>query len=138
MALFFEDNRVLHTLILVFVYIFSRIMLFQIFIPFLLALQVSSENVHTYHSRVILEGVAELSQISLRDAHVLPKLFSYEIRRPIAVYFRCICYLSFSRLLRHPRKNVRGAILLFCPGHHTRHHLENVKMLFYRLFHTLS
>jgi hypothetical protein len=32
--------------------------------------------IHTYHSRFIPEGVAEASQI-LRDAHVLPKLFSY-------------------------------------------------------------
>jgi hypothetical protein len=30
--------------------------------------------IHTYHSRFILEGVAEASQIFLRDAHVLPKL----------------------------------------------------------------
>jgi hypothetical protein len=27
---------------------------------------------HTYHSRFILEGVAEVSQIFLRDAYVLP------------------------------------------------------------------
>jgi hypothetical protein len=33
---------------------------------------------HTYHSRFIPEGVAEASQIFLRDAHVLPKLVSYE------------------------------------------------------------
>jgi hypothetical protein len=33
---------------------------------------------HTYHSRFILEGVAEASQIFLREAHVLPKLLSYE------------------------------------------------------------
>jgi hypothetical protein len=30
------------------------------------------------HSRFILEGVADVSQIFLRDAHVLPKLLSYE------------------------------------------------------------
>jgi hypothetical protein len=35
--------------------------------------------INTYHSRFILEGVAEASQIFLRDAHVLPKLVSYEI-----------------------------------------------------------
>jgi hypothetical protein len=35
-------------------------------------------GVHTYHSRFIPEGVAEASQIFLRDSHVLPKLFSYE------------------------------------------------------------
>jgi hypothetical protein len=30
--------------------------------------------VHTYHSRFIPEGVTELSQIFLRDTHVLPML----------------------------------------------------------------
>jgi hypothetical protein len=34
--------------------------------------------IHTYHSRFIPEGVAEVSQIFLRDTHVLPKLASYE------------------------------------------------------------
>jgi hypothetical protein len=34
--------------------------------------------IHTYHSRLIPEGVTEASQIFLRDAHVLPKLISYE------------------------------------------------------------
>jgi hypothetical protein len=34
--------------------------------------------IHTYHSRFIPEGVAELSQIFLRDTHVLLKLVSYE------------------------------------------------------------
>jgi hypothetical protein len=33
---------------------------------------------HTYHSRFIPEGVAEVSQIFLRDTHVLPKLLSYD------------------------------------------------------------
>jgi hypothetical protein len=33
---------------------------------------------HTYHSRFIPVGVAEASQIFIRDAHVLLKLFSYE------------------------------------------------------------
>jgi hypothetical protein len=36
--------------------------------------------IHTYHSRFIPEGVAELSQIFPRDTHVLPKLVSYEER----------------------------------------------------------
>jgi hypothetical protein len=31
---------------------------------------------HTYHSRFIPEGVAEVSRIFLRDAHVLPKYFA--------------------------------------------------------------
>jgi hypothetical protein len=34
--------------------------------------------IHTYHSRFIPEGAAEASQILLRDAHVLQKLFSYK------------------------------------------------------------
>jgi hypothetical protein len=34
--------------------------------------------IHTYHSRFFPEGVAEAFQIFLRDAHVLPKLLSYE------------------------------------------------------------
>jgi hypothetical protein len=34
--------------------------------------------IHTYHSRFIPEGVAEASQILLRDAHVLQKLLSNE------------------------------------------------------------
>jgi hypothetical protein len=41
-------------------------------------LEVSDLYIHTYHSRFIPEGVAELSQIFLRDTHVLPKLVSYE------------------------------------------------------------
>jgi hypothetical protein len=51
---------------------------------------------HTYHSRFIPEGVAEASQIFLRDTHGLPKLFSYEeyCRReggkPIAVWSQII------------------------------------------------
>jgi hypothetical protein len=34
--------------------------------------------IHTYHSRFIPEGVADAAHIFLQDAHVLPKLFSYE------------------------------------------------------------
>jgi hypothetical protein len=34
--------------------------------------------IHTYPSRFIPEGVVEVSQIFLRDAHALPKLVSYE------------------------------------------------------------
>jgi hypothetical protein len=34
--------------------------------------------IHTYHSRFIPEGRAEVSQIFLRDTHDLPKLVSYE------------------------------------------------------------
>jgi hypothetical protein len=39
---------------------------------------INTTYIHTYHSRFILEGVAEVSQIFLRDTHVLPKLVSYE------------------------------------------------------------
>jgi hypothetical protein len=35
-------------------------------------------HTYTYHSRCIPEGVAEISQIFLRDTHVLLKLVSYE------------------------------------------------------------
>jgi hypothetical protein len=31
--------------------------------------------IHTYHSRFLPKGVADASQIFLRDAYVLPKLF---------------------------------------------------------------
>jgi hypothetical protein len=34
--------------------------------------------IHAYHSRFIPKGVAEVSQIFLRDTHVLPKLVSHE------------------------------------------------------------
>jgi hypothetical protein len=33
---------------------------------------------HIYHSRFTPEGVAEVSQIFLRDTHVLPKLVNYD------------------------------------------------------------
>jgi hypothetical protein len=32
-------------------------------------------HTHTYHSRISPEGVAESSQILLRETYVLPKLF---------------------------------------------------------------
>jgi hypothetical protein len=44
------------------------------------------------------------------------------------IYLRCKCYKSFSRLLRHPWRKERGAILS-CPGHHTRliiHHHQPI------------
>jgi hypothetical protein len=56
--------------------------------------------IHTYHSRFIPEGVAEVSQIFLRDTHVLPKLVRYEehCRRdrcePIAVLLQSISGVS--------------------------------------------
>jgi hypothetical protein len=41
-------------------------------------LELSKLYIHTYRSRFIPEGAAEASQIFLRDAHVLPKLLTYE------------------------------------------------------------
>jgi hypothetical protein len=38
----------------------------------------TQKYIHTYRSRFIPERLAEASQIFLRDAHVLPKLLSYE------------------------------------------------------------
>jgi hypothetical protein len=35
-------------------------------------IKLKTTYIHTYHSRFIPEGVAEASQIFLRDAHVLP------------------------------------------------------------------
>jgi hypothetical protein len=40
---------------------------------------ISCTYIHTYHSHFIPEGVAEVSQIFLRDAHVLPKLIIVKI-----------------------------------------------------------
>jgi hypothetical protein len=58
-------------------------------------------DIHTYHSRLIPEGVAEVSQIFLRDTHVLPK-FKLAMRitadvtggKPIAVLLQSISGLS--------------------------------------------
>jgi hypothetical protein len=54
------------------------------------------EYIHTYHSRFIPEGVAEVSQVFLRYTHVLPKLISYEEhwRKPIAVLLQSISDMS--------------------------------------------
>jgi hypothetical protein len=89
-------------------------------------------KIHTYHSRFIPEGVADVSQIFLRDTHVSPKLVTYEEHcrrdKPIAVLLQSISGVSAinpSRLLRHPWRKKRGAILLFCPGHHTRQIIIN-------------
>jgi hypothetical protein len=48
---------------------YSKYNLFQILI---------NHNIHTYHSRFIPKGVAEVSQIFLRDTHILPKFISYD------------------------------------------------------------
>jgi hypothetical protein len=37
---------------------------------------IAIQNIHTYHSFFILEGVAEASRIFLPDAHILPKLLA--------------------------------------------------------------
>jgi hypothetical protein len=53
--------------------------------------------IHTYHSRFIPEGVAEVSEIFLRDTHNLPKLVSYEDvtgGKPIAVSLQSISGVS--------------------------------------------
>jgi hypothetical protein len=51
--------------------------------------------IHTYHSRFIPEGVAEVTQILLRDTHVLPKLVSFQpIGKPIAVLMQSISGVS--------------------------------------------
>jgi hypothetical protein len=56
------------------------------------------EFIHTYHSRFISEGVAEISQIFLRDTHCLPKLVSHEADvtggKPIAVLLQSISGVS--------------------------------------------
>jgi hypothetical protein len=56
--------------------------------------------IHTYHSRFIPEGVAEVSQIFLRDTHVLTKLVTYEEHcrrdsgKPIVVLLQSISSVS--------------------------------------------
>jgi hypothetical protein len=40
--------------------------------------ELGKRYIHTYHSRFIPEGEAEVSQKFFRDTHVLPKLVSYE------------------------------------------------------------
>jgi hypothetical protein len=52
-------------------------------------------HIHTYHSRFIPEGVAEVSQIFLRDTHILPKLAMRNTAdvtggKPIAVLLQSI------------------------------------------------
>jgi hypothetical protein len=55
--------------------------------------------IHTYHSRFILERVAEVSQIFLRDTHLLPKLAMRNTAdvtggKPIAVLLQSISGVS--------------------------------------------
>jgi hypothetical protein len=56
--------------------------------------------IHTYHTRFIPEGVAEASQILLRDAHVLPNYLAVrntaDVKngKPIAVWSQSISGVS--------------------------------------------
>jgi hypothetical protein len=65
-----------------------------IHLPF--KISANSLEIHTYHSRFIPEGVAEVSQIFQRDTYVLPKLVSYEEEygKPIAVLLQSIAGVS--------------------------------------------
>jgi hypothetical protein len=87
-------------------------------------LQVKLTLTTTYRSRFIPEGIAEASQIFLRD--VLPKLFSYEYTadvtggKPIAVWSQSISGVH-PLVALYTSMQEKGAILLFCPGHHTRY-----------------
>jgi hypothetical protein len=120
-----------HRILAMFIWARQKLMLFSIYDIDKQKLAMLSHSMvltYTYHSRFIPEGVAEASQIFLRDTHILPKLAMRNTAdvpggKPIAVLLQSIsgvCYKSFSRLLRHPWKKERGVILLFCPGHHTR------------------
>jgi hypothetical protein len=77
---------------------------------------------HTYYSRFTLERVSETSQIFLRDTHILPKCFSYEILQTwlvtspsLVADISGVSAINPYRLLRSPWKKGRGAILLFYP-----------------------
>jgi hypothetical protein len=61
--------------------LFRQSMNFQALILFAIGFEtyfIFLKNLHTYHSRFIPEGIAEVSQIFLRDTRVLSKLISYE------------------------------------------------------------
>jgi hypothetical protein len=87
----------------------------------------------TYHSRFIPEGIAEVSQIFLRDTHqnklTMRNTADVTGGKPIAVLMQPISGVSaFNPLVAfydiHGGK--RDAILLLCPGHHTRHNVNTV------------
>jgi hypothetical protein len=97
---------------------------------------------HTYHSRFILKGVAEASQIFetptfYQNYFAMRNTADVTGGKPIAVWshsilgVRCKCYKSFSRFFRHPWKKERGAILLFCPEHHIIYKHQNGISLIY-------
>jgi hypothetical protein len=86
-------------------------------------------HTRTYHSRFISEGVAEVSQIFLRDTHVLPKLAVKNTAdvtggKAMAVLLQSISSVGAINPLvafydiQHGGK--REVLFFFCPGHHTR------------------
>jgi hypothetical protein len=78
-------------------------------------------NHYTYHSRFIPEVVAEVSQIFLRDTHVLPKLVNYEEH----------CRLDTPLVAFYDIHEGKRAVLFFyfCPGHPTRQLFESLYLL---------
>jgi hypothetical protein len=67
--------------------------------------------IHTYHSRFILKGVAEVSQIFHRNAHVLPKRLNYEkycvtVGKLIAIWSQH--RLSIKRLTKRVKEKSRS------------------------------
>jgi hypothetical protein len=105
-------------------------------------LQSKLNYIHTNHSRLIPERVAETSQIFLRDTHILPKWLGY------AKYCRhdkggksfwgviAVNSLHLDCPLRHPWK-AGWSVLLFSPGHHTRHVRRVQKWSFARSYHRI-
>jgi hypothetical protein len=85
--------------------------------------------IHTYHSRFISEGVAEASQIFLRDAHFSPKLIPTKSNtadvtggKPIAVCSQSISgvnainpLVAFTKSMEERERFERE-----CSEHHTR------------------
>jgi hypothetical protein len=94
-------------------------------------------NYITYHSRYIREGEAETTQIFLQDIFHKNYLVMRSTADVTGGKLIAVCSQSTSavravnpsRLLRHPWKKARGAILLFCPGHRTRHQPSNYKVV---------
>jgi hypothetical protein len=68
-------------------------------------------GIHTYHSHFIPEGLAEASQIFLRDTHFLPNYLA----------MRNTADVTGGKSIAVRSKKERNTFLLFCPGHHMRH-----------------
>jgi hypothetical protein len=67
----------------------------------LLTLFALNERIHTYYTGIFPKGVAEASQIFLRDTHVLPKLLSHEEgRKTLAVVSTHRTRLTWSIMVR--------------------------------------